>query len=115
MRITIPDYRPPSWNHAYAGQHWTKRKAAADEAHALVRAHLPPDAELYTDPVDINITVYFKNRPLDADNVCSKILIDGLIGHVLVDDSPQYVRSVRTVSAVDKAAPRVVIDLEVVR
>lgn len=111
MRITIPGYKPRSWNQFYAGGHWTKRKAAADEAHMLVRAALPADVELYAVPVDITVTAHFRGKAMDADNIAAKLLIDGLVGRVLVDDSPEYVRSVRTVSAVDKAAPRVVIDV----
>lgn len=112
MRIVIPDHRPVSLNKYYAGMHWSKRKAIADEAHMLVRAALPPDVEPYTEPVHITVTAYFKNRPLDASNVLAKVYEDGLIGRVLIDDSTQYVRSVRTVSLVDRAAPRVVIDVE---
>lgn len=112
MKIIIPDHRPPSWNKLYAGVHWTKRKAIADEAHKLVRAALPPDTEPFAVPVDITVTAYFKNRPLDASNVCAKIYEDGLIGFAIVDDGPRYVRSMRTVSRVDKQAPRVEIDIE---
>lgn len=112
LRIVIPDHRPVSLNKYYAGMHWTKRKTLADEAHMLVRAHTPPNVQPFVTPVDITVTAYFKNRPLDASNVFAKVYEDGLIGHVLVDDSPQYVRSVKTVSAMDKHAPRVVIDIE---
>lgn len=112
MRITIPDHRPTSWNALYAGIHWRKRKRLADQTHALVRACTPPDAAQYETPVHITVTVYFANRPMDADNIAAKLYIDGLSPRVIADDSPKYVRSVRTVSLVDKSAPRVEIQIE---
>lgn len=108
--ITIPDERPMSWNTLYSGQHWTVRKEQADRVHLVVRQHINPNHKPFKRKVDIVITVYFKNRPLDPCNITAKMYIDGLIGWWLVDDNPKYVRSVKTVSLVDKDNPRVVIE-----
>ena len=61
--------------------------------------------------VDITITAYFDKRPLDASNICAKLYEDAIKGWLIVDDSPKYVRSVRTVSEIDKQRPRVEIEV----
>jgi len=112
MKIVLEHERPVSWNMAYAGRHWSKRKADADAVHLLVRAAIPRNARQYSEPVDIVVTAYFASRPLDADNIMAKLYIDGLVGRLLVDDNPKWVRSVKTVSLVDRRRPRVEIDIE---
>lgn len=110
LAIVIDGERPKSWNKAYSGQHWTQRKAEADRVHQLVRAYFDPDeAQPFTVPVDIDLYVFFANRPLDADNIPAKLYIDALKGLLLVDDDRRFVRSVRTVTDVDKRHPRVTI------
>lgn len=113
MKIIMPGERPVSWNKMYAGvNHW-KRTNLAHRYHALVRLYLPPDIPSFTYPVKIVVAVYFGSHPMDADNIASKLLIDGLVrAGWLPDDKPQYVRSVETVSLMDKANPR--IELEIV-
>jgi hypothetical protein len=92
--------------------HWTARKAEADRVHLLVRSVIDPDTvKIFDGPVDIEMVVYFKNRPMDASNILVKTYEDGLIGWVIQDDSPKYVRSVKTVSLVDKENPRIEITL----
>lgn len=109
--LVIPGLRPPSWNDLYAGQHWSKRKEMADKIHLLVRAALDPDEPCFEGRVDIEVRAYFDKSPQDASNICSKLMEDGLLGHLIVDDSPRYVRSMRTVSEVDKLNPRVEIEI----
>ena len=112
VTIHLPGERPPSWNKAYAGQHWTARKAEADRIHQLVRATIDPgDCAPFTVPVDIDIYVFFANRPLDADNIPAKLYVDALKGWWLTDDDRRFVRSVRTVTDVDKRNPRVTIEV----
>lgn len=111
MLIVLEGARAPSWNQMYAGVHWSKRKKMADEAHWQVRAALPRDYELFLRPVDITVTSYFESRALDCDNIAAKLYIDGLIGHVLRDDSPRYVSAVTTRSRVDRERPRVEIEI----
>lgn len=111
MKIVIPDERGPSWNDFYAGGHWSKRKGAKDRARQLVRAHLDPTVAPFDCIVDIFITVYFKNKPQDSDNICDKILIDGLRPWVIKDDDRRYVRWACTCSMVDKENPRIEIEV----
>ena len=115
MQITIEDYRPPSWNRFYSGMHWAKRKVLADEAHLLVLLSVRdqcPDADMFSECVDIEMVTYFKNRPQDTDNLTAKLLIDGLRhAGILSDDTPQQVASVTTRSRVDKEFPRVTIQI----
>lgn len=114
ITITIPDERPTSWNTFYAGAHWSKRKKEADRVHQMVRYALPSsvvDSGPLSERVDITVRAYFKNRPQDASNICAKLYEDALIGWVIVDDKPEYVRSMRTISEVDKKNPRVEIEV----
>ena len=115
MDIWLAGERPISWNKFYSGMHWTKRKALADATHLVVVAAVRdqiPDVEEYKKPVNIRLVAAFKNRPLDADNICAKLYIDGLIhAGVLVDDSPTYVRTVATTSLVDRNRPGLLISI----
>lgn len=116
MRITtliLPDEQPASWNKMYTGQHWSKRKEEVDRVHLAVRVALDPDWPMFDRPVHITVTVYFKNKrvQLDASNIPAKLYEDGLIGWLIVDDSPQYVRSMTTVSLLDRDNPRVELEI----
>lgn len=111
MKIVIPNERPLSLNKFYAGIHWTKRKKEADRVHKLVRAFTPKNTTIIAKRVDILITAYFKDRPLDASNIFLKIYEDGLKGVVIADDSRAYVRCIGGRSEIDKFNPRVEIEL----
>ena len=113
IRLVLEGERPCSWNKFYSGMHWRKRATEADRVHVIVRAAIDPDTvQLFDAPAHITVTAYFKNRPLDPDNICAKLYVDGLTRWLIVDDSPQYVASVTTISRVDKARPRVEIVCE---
>jgi len=111
--ITLDDERPLSWNNLYSGKfHWSQRNAEANRVHLLVLAALDPDTvQMFTGPVAITVTVYFRNRPFDPDNICAKLYIDGLKDRIIEDDTPAQVASVTTVSKVDKERPRVEIEV----
>ena len=111
MIITIPDERGPSWNDFYSGGHWSKRKNAKDRARQLVRAYLDPNVEPFDCIVDVFVTVYFKSRAQDSDNICDKLLIDGLRPWVIVDDDRRYIRWACTRSEIDKKNPRIEIEV----
>ena len=124
MTITLDGERPISWNIFNARAHWSRRKEENDRVHKLVQysvlniavhAQLSRKDLLFADAVDITISSYFKNRPLDPDNICAKLYIDALKGLVIQDDNPKFVRSVTTRSLVDKENPRVEIVVEEVR
>ncbi len=61
--------------------------------------------------VEVEVVGYFDKRPLDPDNVCSKIYLDALKGWLIEDDSPKFIDRVSTASRIDKANPRVEIIL----
>jgi hypothetical protein len=104
--LTIPAIKIPSWNELYEQTHWSKRSQLAKDIHYQVRAALDPSMPPFDGLVDIEIIGYFVNRPLDPDNIASKIFIDGLKGWWIADDTPDYVRSVTTRSVIDKDSPR---------
>lgn len=117
MRITILtllDEQPISWNKMYSGQHWSKRKEEVDRVHLAVRGEIDPNWPMFDMPVHITVTAYFKNKSvqLDASNVAAKLYEDGLIDWLIEDDSPQYVRSMTTVSLLDRDNPRVEIEIK---
>ena len=103
--------RPESWQTLYRCAHWSERKRLADRAHASVRAEIDPEIPPFSGMVDIEVTVYFDKQPQDADNILSKLYIDGLQGWWLGSDDPGWVRSVKTVTNVDKSNPRMEIKL----
>ena len=108
--ILLYGMKAPSWNTLYAQGHWSKRKQLADDMHMLVRAALPPDIQPFDVPVDITITAYYKGALVDCDNICAKLLIDGLKTWVLRDDNPSWVHSVTTISLKGKRS-HVIIEL----
>ena len=112
ITIVIPDERPISWNTLYGGKHWSWRSKEKNRVRLLVRAYLDVDTSPYNVPVDIEVTAFFKNRPLDSDNICAKLYIDALKGFLLAEDDRRYVRRVTTLAAVDKDNPRVVIHIQ---
>lgn len=89
-----------SWNRYWSSKHWGARKRFADRMHdqivVAMNVKYGPRGERkpIENPVFIGVAVYarHKNKLLDADNVCTKPVIDGLImANVLVDDGPDYV------------------------
>ncbi len=93
MRIELPE-RVPSWNTFYGGtSHW-QRTAMKNLWRALMHTALPLDVVLLDKPVHITIYAEYKGTPVDVDNVCAKLLIDGLKGKLLHDDHPLWVSGV---------------------
>ena len=109
--IVLNNERPPSWNAWYSGKHWAERNAEATRVHAIVRQKLY-GYEMLDYPVDIIVTVFFNRNPQDCSNIAAKFYEDGLVGILLVDDSPKHVSSMTTVSRIDKKNPRVEIRIE---
>ncbi len=117
MRITtliLPGEQPISWNKMYSGQHWSKRQAEALRVHLAVRGEIDPNWPMFDGPVHIIMTAYFKNKrvQLDCSNIPAKLYEDGLIGWLIEDDGPQFVRSMTTVSLLDRDNPRVKIEIK---
>jgi len=99
MLIRLEDYKCVSWNTLYAGKHWTVRQEMANYAHQSVQVALLKLKKIphFKKRVTITVTAYLK-RPVDPDNVCSKLVIDGLKGKVIDDDTWKDVLSVTTKS-----------------
>jgi Holliday junction resolvase RusA-like endonuclease len=118
MKIILEGEKTISWNSLYAGRHWRYRAAEARRVHDVVRYAVleqHPGVEPFPEGqlVAIEVVVYFKTRRmLDADNICDKLIIDGLThAGIISDDSPKYVDSVTTKSRYDKKNPRVEISV----
>lgn len=94
--------------------HWSKRNAEVQRVKLAVRAALDPESAMFSGPVAITVTAYFKNRSLqlDASNIAAKLYEDGLISWLIEDDKPEFVRSIKSVSLIDQDRPRVEIEIE---
>ncbi len=112
--IVLEGERPFSWNKYWSGMHWSKRSAEKDRVQMLVRAELDPDMPMFAQPVEIRVRAFFKGQAQDCSNVALKPYEDALIGWLIQDDSPDYVRAVRVESRKDNKRPRVEIEVVVV-
>lgn len=118
MKIILNGERPCSWNKFYSGMHWKKRQEEAERVHELVKyetyglINRQGFVKRFTEPVNITVIAYFDKNLQDADNIASKLYVDGLKYFLLEDDNPKWVRSVKTESRVDKHNPRVEIVIE---
>lgn len=80
-------------NKIYVGVHWAKRNKTAEEIHDLVQMSMMAQRiprKKFDKPVAIHISY---NSGLDIDNhgYLSKLLVDGLKGYLIEDDSRKYV------------------------
>jgi len=114
ITLILEGEQPISWNKMYSGLHWTKQQAEVTRVHLEVRAALDPDELMFDQPVAITVRAYFKNRrvQLDCSNIPAKLYEDGLIGWLIQDDSPRYVRSMTTISLLDRDNPRIEIEIK---
>lgn len=85
-----------SINSIYAGIHWSKRRKQADGIaeivyYSLLEQHIP--LKIYNNPV--NITFYWHSK-LDLDNhgYLAKLIIDGLKGYLIKDDTKKYIQAI---------------------
>ena len=74
-------------------KHWAKRKNEADIVHFVVKGALiagKVPRVLYDSPVTVELSY---NSRLDIDNhgYVAKLIIDGLKGYLIADDSKKYV------------------------
>lgn len=94
MIIQIPLPTKVSTNAIYAGMHWAKRKALADEYHmALIEYR----GKKITIPTTLNFTFTFKSKWLDCTNCgfMAKLLEDSLvINKIIPNDTPDIVESI---------------------
>lgn len=87
-----------SWNKIYSSNSKWTRKKIADEIHELVwysckQAKLKP-AKKFPKKIEI-IAEYSKKYRRDADNISSKLYIDGMVmADVLPDDDYRYINEI---------------------
>ena len=85
-----------SMNALYAGKHWARRKQDAAYWHTLVHHELARQKvakRILQKPV---VITFFWNDRMDIDNhaYMAKMIVDGLKGYLLTDDSRKYLRGV---------------------
>lgn len=118
VELVLPGERPPSWNNFYSSNmHWTERRDLSIAIHNAVRWQLIAQGFriqniYFKNPVKIICKVYFKSNPYDCSNIPVKLYEDGLKDFLIADDGPNYVKSVETISLIDKAKPRVELIIE---
>ena len=101
MKLILNNYKIPSWNILYSGKHWTKRQELKEEAkYAILEALNGKKVQMYSEKVNVRIIGYFV-RPVDSDNICTKLILDPLKGKVIKDDSIKYIGWVSTLSVKD--------------
>lgn len=85
-----------SLNSLYSGNHWTKRKNQSEQIHKLVKLFLTSQKiprYIFDKPISIS---FYWNSKLDLDNhgYITKLIIDGLKGYFLKDDTKKYISSI---------------------
>ena len=83
-----------SMNELYAGGHWSKRKREAEYWHRLTQLEMRSQGikkRLLKNPVYIRFCF---NTAMDVDNhgYLVKMIIDGMKGYLIQDDSKKYVK-----------------------
>lgn len=115
MIIILHDHRPRSLNDFYGRSHRYKRAGWTKEIHLLMMATLRDQHEdivTFDGLVDIEVTAYFDKYPHDPDNFPIKPYLDSLVKErVLINDTLKYISSVTLKARIDKANPRVEIQL----
>ena len=95
MKITV-NYMGPSLNKIYAGEHWSKRKAEADNMHFAVMAAIR-DCLPAAKPVVLIFQPYIRGRCYDCSNYAysAKMIEDGLVQcGILANDTNEYVKAI---------------------
>jgi len=115
MKLIINNFKAPSTNKMYSGQHWSKRYALAKTIQHLVfglclEQKIKPVKKY---PVDIMITAYYKAKTKrDSGNVSNKELVDGLVlAKVIEDDDTRFVRYVTTRAIIGKKEDKVIVEI----
>ena len=85
-----------SLNRIYSGKKWYTRQNQANKIHMLVRIELINQRvpkKIFEKPVEIE---FYWNSLLDLDNhgYIAKLIIDGLKGYLIHDDSKKYIEKI---------------------
>lgn len=100
-------------NGIYSGTHWSKRKRKADQIHRAVYAALQ-HANIPKKPLSFPVKVHIcYNSRLDIDNhgYLAKLIVDGLKGYIIQDDSRRYVKEL-TQGFHDKSPDLILVSVE---
>lgn len=84
-------------NKIYAGVHWTVRKKQAMEMHEITAQAIKNQCitpKMFDTPVDVEIA-YNTRMDIDNHSYLSKMIIDGMKGLFIEDDTRKYVRSLK--------------------
>lgn len=113
-KLIIRD-RPWTWNQHWGGVHWSKRSREKSRVKALVfsavRDQLGENVEPYQETVEVTFTFYNGGRAIDWDNLCIKPYQDALVGLLIEDDNPKFVRGGHILLRNDKEDPRLEIEI----
>jgi len=115
QRLIINNFKAPSTNKMYSGQHWSKRHKLSKEIHLLVwglcKEQKLDQVKKY--PVDINIIAYYKAKTKrDSGNVSNKELIDGLVfAEIIEDDDTRFVKRVTTEARINQKENKVIVEI----
>ncbi len=85
-----------SLNSIYSGLHWTIRRKQSQKIHKMVRLSLQFQ-NIQKQPFENPVNIVFKwHSRLDLDNhgYIAKLIIDGLKGYLLFDDTQKYINSI---------------------
>lgn len=85
-----------SLNSVYSSKHWSVRKRQAEYIHGIVKMELLTrkiPRKIFKNPVRIS---FYWNSMLDLDNhgYLTKLIIDGLKGHLIHDDTKKYIQEI---------------------
>lgn len=81
-------------NKIYAGVHWTVRKKQAMEMHEITANSIKDQCTPKIFDTPVNVKIWYNTR-MDIDNhgYLSKMIIDGMKGLFIEDDTRKYVKS----------------------
>lgn len=116
ITINIPNHKTVSWNKLYSQNHWALRKRLADEIHNLIYARLIEldVCQKKNKKVRIKVDSYAK-RPIDSDNICAKLYIDGIKRYgIIKDDTYEDIESV-CLSSHKSKSDETVITIEILK
>lgn len=86
--------RECSMNKIYAGAHWTIRKKKANEFHELTAQAIQEQCTPKIFDTPVNVRIWY-NTGFDIDNhgYMSKMIVDGMKGLFIENDTRKYVNS----------------------
>lgn len=97
FRFTVPIHPESKWgmNAVYSqSMHWAQRKKQAQGVHILVKScirKVDRNVRKFAKPVSVRIT-YDSRLDIDNHGYLAKLIIDGMKGVLVEDDTRRYIR-----------------------